>query len=239
MSQSISVLIAGHQGKMGAFAQKILSESSDFTLVPGASSTEMMLNHVKEYQPDVVLDLTHAKVINEHLGLFLKHNIRSVIGASGLTEANIQKAQETCEQQALGMFIVPNFSIGMMLMQHCAELIAPLMPHVEIIETHHQRKIDAPSGTALDTAKRIDQWVKPNKKSSGYHGFNTPIHSLRMPHAQANQDIIFSQPGESLTLSHHCLEQQAYASGIQLAIKHVMTLKRCQVGLSSCLIKNK
>ena len=134
-----------------------------------------MLNHVKEYQPDVVLDLTHAKVINEHLELFLKHNIRSVIGASGLTEANIQKAQETCEQQALGMFIVPNFSIGMMLMQHCAELIAPLMPHVEIIETHHQRKIDhRPQGPLLIQPNALIN-VKPNKQSSGYHGFNTPI----------------------------------------------------------------
>ncbi|MGC6404019.1 MAG: 4-hydroxy-tetrahydrodipicolinate reductase [Candidatus Comchoanobacterales bacterium] len=236
---TIRVLIAGYRGKMGQTAQDALCNDPDFEIVPGAQSTDQLQKNIHTYQPDVVLDLTTAKVVQTHVQLYLDLNVKSVIGASGLSQTMIKQCQQQCIRQSLGMFIVPNFSLGMALMQQCAEIIAQHMPHAEIIETHHTQKIDSPSGTALDTARLIDDQMAaphhPHHQSRGDQTFKTPIHALRLPHAMANQDVIFSQPGESLTLSHQCLDRHAYHQGIRKAIRYCINLSQCDIGLQACL----
>jgi 4-hydroxy-tetrahydrodipicolinate reductase len=170
-----------------------------------------------------------------------------VVGTSGLSPADVDKLETACKAKGLGGIVAPNFAIGAVVMMHLAEIAAPMFDGVEVIEMHHAAKLDAPSGTALSTAKRLAarrgnkpfSYTKPEKVTlegtrGGEEG-NVAVHSVRLPGFVADQEIIFGLPGQTLTITHRTTSREAYVPGVLLAIRRVVTEPRFYRGLDQLL----
>ena len=165
-----------------------------------------------------------------------------------LFSEEIHTLQQACEQKQLGGIIVPNFSIGAILMMRFAAEAAKFLPEAEIIETHHQQKLDAPSGTAMKTAEMIaaarqnakqDLLLKelvPGARGGSHHNVN--IHSLRLPGVLARQQVIFGNLGETLSITHDSIDRACFMPGIILACQQVQTINNLYYGLEHFLENN-
>ena len=165
---------------------------------------------------------------------------------TGISEANLEAIRELCEKHNTPGMYVPNFAIGAVLMMHFAEIAAKWLPDAEIIEFHHDRKEDAPSGTAMLTAEKIGNarvssptpLPKPLLKAEGARGGlvkEVPVHSVRLPGLLAHQEVIFGGPGETLTIRHDSLDRASFMQGVKLCAKSVRNLKGLTVGLDKIL----
>jgi 4-hydroxy-tetrahydrodipicolinate reductase len=152
--------------------------------------------------------------------------VHSVIGTTGLTDAQLGELGELAAQSNANCFIAPNFAIGAVLMMEASKLIAPHMPDCEIIELHHDQKLDAPSGTAKRTAGLIAE--------AGGRA-DVPIHSVRLPGLVAHQEVIFGGLGETLTVRHDSLARESFMPGVLLAVRRVRELDGLVVGLENLL----
>lgn len=241
----ISVLINGAGGRMGQEAVKAVNADCGLNLVAMGSRQDNLAKLIEQHQPQVVVDLTTAECVLENTKTIIEHNVHPVIGASGLTAEQLQSLQATCEQKQLGGLIVPNFSIGAVLMMQLASKAAPYFSRVEIIEQHHDKKLDAPSGTAVKTAELIKahRAAKPdplNEKElhAGARGADfdgIPIHSVRLPGLVAKQQVIYGGVGETLTIEHNSIHRESFMPGLVLACKKVSDLKALHYGLDVVL----
>jgi len=212
-------------------------------LVPFSSNLVSLL---ESYHPDVVVDFTNAEVSMAAARITLNSKINMVIGTTGLSEENLAEIEQLCQSNKVGAVVAPNFSLGAALLMHLSNTAAKFFDHAEIIEMHHEKKIDAPSGTAIATAKAM---VKAHGKSFIYPRAelesvsNTrggqidgiAIHSVRMPGFMAAQEVIFSQPGETLHLRHEAISRECYLPGVVLAIREVVKQKELIFGLHTLL----
>ena len=192
-----------------------------------------------------VIDLTRADCVYANSMKIIDAGAHPIIGASGLTPAQRQSLRLRCDTLKLGGLIVPNFSISMVLMIRFAAEAARLLPDVEIVEAHHQHKLDSPSGTALNTADQIaaarEIYPKPNHgtqilecaRGAEYNGIR--IHSIRLPGILAQQQVIFGSSGETLTLTHNTLDRNAFMPGLLLACQKVSSLDTLYNGLEHIL----
>lgn len=234
---TITVLVNGAFGKMGSLACTALEQDSRFTLSGKAGRVDTLSSQIQQCRPQVVVDLTRADVAYENARTIIEMGVRPVIGTSGLTPAQIKTLMSQCEQQRLGGLIVPNFSIGVLLMIHFAKKAARFLESVEIIEMHHAQKFDAPSGTALKTATEIarERLKKPDEgellPARGELVEGVPIHSLRLPGILAKQSVIFGALGETLTITHECIDRQSFMPGLLLACEQVLSLNALKYGL--------
>ena len=175
---------------------------------------------------DVVVDCTvYPATIDVTRGA-IDLGVSPVIGATGWTDEDVVVLADDCDEQGVGAMLVPNFSVGAVLMMKLAAEAARVMPHVEIIEMHHQTKRDAPSGTAKLTAKRIAESGGPK---------NVPIHSVRLPGYVAHQEVLFGGDGETLTIRHDSLSRDSFGPGIVLAVRNVRQQSGLTIGLESLL----
>src|SRR5699024_1872884 len=170
----------------------------------------------KQVNADVFIDLTSPEVGFKHTLLALKNNIRPVVGTSGFTDEQLEELTNLAKEKQLGCIIAPNFAIGAILMMKFAKMAAAYFPDVEIIEKHHDQKLDATSGTAVKTAAMIKE-VRESKEQghpderetlTGARGASVDgihIHSLRLPGLVARQEIMFGGPGQTLTINHDSL----------------------------------
>lgn len=215
------VLLAGASGRMGRVVLAGLRSADDIevvgTLVRGSDAPAVL----GLAQPDVLLDFTHADVSRELGPLAAERGISPVIGTSGLRPADIDALRKACWRARVGGLLVPNFSIGAVLQMRAAEAASRHLPPIAVRERHHPGKRDAPSGTALATAARLDAIT----------GGEVPIASERQEGVVAEQDVVFEQPGERLTLSHVVTDRLAYLPGILLAIRSVRGLEGLHEGL--------
>lgn len=263
----IRVAIGGPRGKMGQEAVHtvmnnenmelvavldhkdigdLLSESPNFPAsyeVPVFLNLESLIVTIK---PDVFLDLTTPHQVFEHTMLCLQNNVRPVIGTTGFTDEQLQQCTKLAEVNKLGCIVAPNFAIGAVLMMKFASLAAAYFPDVEIIEMHHDQKLDAPSGTAYKTAQMIAE-VRPSHKQghpneketlegargASYDGI--PIHSVRLPGLIAHQQILFGGEGQLFTLRHDSYNRQSFMSGVTFSINQVMEIKELVYGLENIL----
>lgn len=223
-----TILINGAFGRMGQLACAILEQRSEFALIAKAGRSDDLDQTLKIYQPDIVLDLTCADCIWKNTQILMRHGAFFIIGTSGLKKEQIDALTQQSIEKKLGGLIIPNFSIGAVLQMRCAEQIARYFPKAEIIEAHHEKKLDAPSGTALATAVRIDSVRSPST-------CKTPIHSVRLPGLVAKQEIIFGAEAETLSIVHNVLSRDAYMPGLILACQKVTTFNRIYYGLEFCL----
>lgn len=242
----IKVLVNGAFGRMGQMTVKTITANSDFELVGQTAKDYNLQQAIKDSGAEVVVDFTHPTSVYDNTLAIIETNAHPVIGTTGLTTDQIQKLQERCAHLKLGGIISPNFSLGAVLMMKYAREIVRYMPHVEIIEMHHDDKIDSPSGTALRSAEILGESVKiinqptkdsrntiPGARGATHHG--VPIHAIRLPGLLAHQQIIFGSTGETLSLRHDSIDRQCFMPGVLLACKKVMRLDRLVYGLEEIL----
>lgn len=242
---SIRVIVNGAQGKMGSLACNTLENHSEFTLVGQLSRNDNLEEAIKEAQADVVVDLTRADCVYENSLSIIQAGARPVIGSSGLIPSQIDELIKQCTAKNLGGIIAPNFSIGAVLMMIFAKKASEYFPEVEIIESHHQQKLDAPSGTALKTASMIASARKALKKelelkelipgSRGGYCEQINIHSIRLPGILARQEVLFGSQGETLSITHNSIDRNCFMPGVILACQKVIHLTELVYGLEYIL----
>lgn len=239
------VIINGAQGKMGAMACKTMSEHPEFELVARLGRDDNLQQTIINSHAQIVIDLTRADSVYENTLTIINSGAHPVIGTSGLLSDQIAILTDLCKKQHLGGIIVPNFSIGALLMMRFAAEAARFMPEVEIIEAHHQQKLDAPSGTAIKTAEMISaaRCLEKNKlnlkesiphaRGATHHDVN--IHSLRLPGILARQQVIFGNTGETFSITHDSLDRSSFMPGLILACQRVSQLKTLCYGMEDLL----
>ena len=213
------VLVVGIDGRMGRFARSWLGEHApDLIVGEGARRGDDLTEIIRDQRPAVGLDLTVAGSGARHAATFLEAGVPVVIGTSGVTLEEEAGLHEMALASRVAALVVPNFSLGVLLQQRMAELAAPHMPGVEIIEEHHPGKRDAPSGTAIDTRHRIT-------RASGAGERDVPIHSVRLEGLHSNQDVVFGGPGETLRISHRTHGLEAFGPGLIASLRYVFEAK--------------
>jgi 4-hydroxy-tetrahydrodipicolinate reductase len=220
------VLVAGAAGRMGQAVCEAVEEARDLTLAAKADpALGVELAELLD-QAEVVVDFTTPAVALANLQACLAAGVHVVIGTTGF---DLDAAREAAESAAGGAncFVAPNFAIGAVLLMEAAQRIAAHMPECEIIELHHDRKVDAPSGTAKRTAELI--------RAAGGR-VHEPIHSIRLPGLVAHQEVIFGGEGQTLSLRHDSIDRRSFMPGVLLAVRRVSTLPaRFTVGLERLL----
>ena len=168
---------------------------------------------------EAMIDFTAPDVVVEHITAALQAGVACVVGTSGW---NTDDVAQKAEAAGLAVFYAPNFAIGAVLMMRFAAEAAKHIPRAEIVELHHETKVDAPSGTAKATAEAM--------------GGNVPIHSVRLPGIVAHQEVLLSQRGELLTIRHDAFSREAYVPGVLLALERLQDLgPGLTIGLESLL----
>lgn len=248
----IKIIVAGAFGKMGEEVCKLIEREEQFQLVAiidrrGRSREEVptfthFTEAIKTISADVLIDFTNPQAVFETITSCIEYGVRPVVGTTGLTTQDIEKLRKLCEDKKIGAVIAPNFAIGAILMMRFAQLAAKHMQHVEIIEFHHDQKLDAPSGTAVKTAELIaehraqlvqgnpnEQELISGARGGDYAGFR--IHSVRLPGFVAHQEVIFGDEGQVLTIRHDSLQRSSFMPGVRLAVQQVMKLDQLIYGL--------
>lgn len=261
----IKVMVSGACGRMGQAVLKAVIEDSELELVGavdlagGADAGELVglgkngvivgtdLEAVIDASsPEVMVDFTRPDVVYANAVEAIKKGVSPVIGTTGLSDEEKAELAELSKANNTPVFIAPNFAIGAVLMMLMARQAAKYMPEVEIIELHHDKKLDAPSGTALQTAAMISEVRKAHvqgnpeetEKVAGARGADVDgmrIHSVRLPSYVAHQEVIFGGLGQTLTIRHDSLNRESFMPGVCLACKKVRNLEGLVIGLDKIM----
>jgi 4-hydroxy-tetrahydrodipicolinate reductase len=220
----IRVAVSGAAGNMGAAVCAAVDGANDMELVARADpELGLTLDQAIEQQaPDVVVDFTTPAVVFDNVMLCLGRGVHVVVGTTGLEAEQLAKIERRARDGEANCFIAPNFAIGAILMMEAAKLAAPHMQSVEIVELHHDRKLDAPSGTSKRTAELIGEAGGRSE---------APIHSVRLPGLVAHQEVIFGGAGETLTIRHDSISRESFMPGVLLAVRKVGEIDGLVVGL--------
>lgn len=263
---TINIILAGPRGRMGSEAITMIERTEDFKLVAcidykhgGKKLKEIDSNFQSDVpvfaeanecfqaiKADVFVDLTVPETGYIHTKAAIEHHIRPVVGTTGFTSEQISELTQLSQDHKTGGIIAPNFAIGAVLMMQFSKMAAKYFNNVEIIEKHHDNKLDAPSGTAVKTAELIREVRKskrqghPDEKETlqGARGAEIDgmrIHSVRLPGLVAHQEVIFGGAGQTLTIKHDSLNRESFMDGIKYSIEQVMDLKQLVYGLENIL----
>ncbi|MBP2056907.1 4-hydroxy-tetrahydrodipicolinate reductase [Lactobacillus colini] len=255
------VLIAGFTGAMGQKVIKLVNSLDDFEIVGGLSpeikyepkeyglSNEVKLFNQRDAIPDqfadIWIDFTTPSAVYENVKYALTHHIAPIVGTTGLTDRQEDELSLISKKEKIGGLIAPNFGMSAVLLMKFAKEAAKYFPDVEIIEMHHADKKDAPSGTALATAKMIAQNRPPhqsapdevetlsNVRGGDYQGIK--IHSIRLPGYVAHEQVMFGGTGEALTLRQDSFDRQSFMNGVKVALEKIDTLHELVIGLENIL----
>ena len=224
-----------------------LGSEPDLEYVGGVSRGDDLAAFLHSKRPRAFVDFTRPADALHNALAAVAAGAAPIVGTTGIPPDGIDKLETACRDKGVGGIVAPNFAIGAVLMMHVADLAAPHFDAVEVIEKHHATKLDAPSGTALSTARRLAgarkerpfAYRKPEKETlSGTRGGeegNVAIHSVRLPGLVADQEIIFGLPGQTLSIIHRTTSREAYVPGVLLAIRRVTAEPRFYRGLDQLL----
>ena len=227
------VHVHGARGRMGSAACEAIDADPDLELCGRSGRGDDLKNCLQQTQPEVVVEFTVPQAVETNLRLILGHGAHVVSGTTGLPPSAANGLGELAESLGLGCLLAPNFCLGVILMQRFARSAARWFDDVEIVEMHHQNKLDAPSGTSLHTAQLIREAAgrplnqghpREHESLAGARGASCgdiPIHSIRLPGLLAHQEILFAAAGQVLSIRHDCLDRQAFMPGILLAIRRI------------------
>jgi 4-hydroxy-tetrahydrodipicolinate reductase len=262
----IKIIIAGPRGRMGSEAVKMVDNTDHFQLVAVVDHKNDGLNLsaidgfngisapiysnlekcLQDNPADVLIDLTTPEVGMYHAKTALSYGVRPVVGTTGFTKEQLEELNQICKDKDLGCIIAPNFAIGAILMMKFSQMAAKYFKDIEIIELHHDQKLDAPSGTAVKTAQMISE-VRSEKNQGhplekethqGARGANIEgmrIHSVRLPGLIAHQQVMFGADGQSLTIRHDSYNRASFMSGVKVAVESVMKVNLFIYGLENIL----
>ncbi len=259
----IRVVVRGASGRMGREVINALCHEpetqvagavelqvpEEYLSLPDGSGTVPFssdLAHIlSTCQPDVLVDFTTAKAVMPAVRIAAEQGVNLVIGTTGLTSDALSEIDELSKAHQVGAVVAPNFTVGAVLMIHLAKVAARYLDYAEIIELHHHQKVDAPSGTAISTARAMAQARgKPFQRppgegkiaaSRGEHVEGVTIHSVRLPGLMAHQEVILGGSGQTLRIRHDTINRECYIPGIMLAIKEVINHKGLVYGLDTLL----
>ena len=258
----LRVAVYGALGKMGQEVVKALCHepgmeivgavdlkaASDFLYLPDGSGTVPLAKElntiITSAKPEVIVDFTNAKAAMPMVKQVTENKINLVIGSTGFSAEDIKEIERLAKANQVGVVIAPNFALGAVLMMHLAKIAGKHLDFAEIIELHHERKLDAPSGTALSTAKAMaEARGKPFSEagsakpmpSRGKDVKGIKIHSVRLPGLLAHQEVLLGAAGQTLSIRHDTTSRECYMPGVMLAVKEVAKRKGLTYRLDALL----
>jgi 4-hydroxy-tetrahydrodipicolinate reductase len=272
--QVIKIAIAGINGRMGRVSVQAIANAPDLQIVGafgkegahyvgkslsglvGASipnKADILVSNgfsdcLAHCSPDVLLDFTEAKSSFNYGLAAIAKKVRPILGTSGIPVEHLEKLREAASREKIGALVVPNFSIGAVFMMSVARQAANFFDNVEIVETHKLGKKDAPSGTAMHTAREIQKSgktfnespIKETELVAGARGATMPngvhVHSIRLPGVLSLQEVMFGSDGELLTIRHDSFNTNCFARGILLSIRSVVKLNTLEIGLEKSML---
>lgn len=262
----VRIGIVGAGGRMGAEACRAVAATDDLELVaavdpgatgrtlaevahldgpPGAVVVADHLDALTDASVEVAVEFTGPASVGDNLLWLLEHDIHAVVGATGISDGQLERARELATTSRANALVVPNFAIGAVLLMRFAAEAARHLPHVEVVELHHDGKVDAPSGTALRTAEVIAEARErvpaiplgddrhPGARGADHAGVR--VHSVRLPGLVAHQEVLFGGQGQTLTLRHDSIDRSSFMPGVLLACRSVAELDGLAVGLDAVL----
>ena len=252
----MNVLINGYLGKMGQAVVKAINDSDKFNLVccvdinsetSGANFSK--LSEVREEiirDTHCVIDFSNASGFVEAAEFFLSNGIPFVSGSTGYSQENLDDIKHLSDEKKVGAALCSNFSTGAILMSHIGSIAAKFYEYAELIESHHENKADAPSGTSISIAdsiskgnpdrfKKVDSKINKISNTRGGHGAGVNIHSVRLPGVIAKHELIFGAKGENLTIIHNSSDRESFMPGVLLAAEYVIKNNDFIMGLENIL----
>lgn len=255
----IKVVVQGALGRMGQEVIRALCQdeatvavgavdlkvTNDELALPDGSGSIPLSANLKQIltncQPDVLVDFTVAQATMPAVRTAVKYGVNLVVGTTGLINEEIEEIDELAKAHQIGAMVAPNFALGAALMTHLAKIAARHFDYAEIIELHHEKKVDSPSGTAIAAAKAMLEargrpFIKPpssDKRGTQMDGIT--IHSVRLPGFLAKHDIIFGGPGQTLRIEHNTINRECFMPGVIMAVKRVVGHRGLIYGLDSLL----
>lgn len=240
---AVRVGVLGAHGRMGSEVCRAVDAAADMEVVARVDAGDS-LQALVDAGVEVVVDFTNPDVVMDNLRFCVDHGIHAVVGTSGFDNERLKTLEEWLAPGSVGVLIAPNFAIGAVLSMRFAELAAKYYDSAEVIELHHPRKLDAPSGTAAHTARLISQAraaagvpAMPDataQEAPGARGTlvgDVRVHSLRIAGMIAHQEVVFGTEGETLTLRHDSLDRTSFMPGVLLAVRTVSERPGLSVGL--------
>ncbi len=275
--KTIPVLVSGALGRMGSEVVNSVLNSPDCELVAAIDTNKknngenisQLLNlkssqvfvsndlegslcsisqdYRNEDLKPVLVDFTHPDSVFENTRSAIAYGISPVVGTTGLSSSQIKELSIFAQKADVGCAIVPNFSVGMVLLQQAVSVAAKFYDNIELIEMHHNQKADSPSGTCIKTAEMIEEYtkqynvglVKESESLKGVRGgvrdSGLNIHSIRLPGLLAHQVVIMGSPGETYTIRHDTIDRKAYMPGVLQAIRKIGNFNSLVYGLEKLI----
>jgi 4-hydroxy-tetrahydrodipicolinate reductase len=244
----IPVAVLGAKGRMGSAACDAVNEADDLQLVASVDVGDS-LSVLADAGAQVAVDFTHPDAVMGNIEWCVSHGVHVVVGTTGFDDARLDQVRGWLDSApSVGVAVVPNFGIGAVLMMAFAEKASRYYESAEIIELHHPRKADAPSGTSQHTARRIAAartaaglGEMPDATSSGIEGARgasvdgVPVHAVRLSGLVAHQEVLFGGHGETLTIRHDSLDRASFMPGVLLAVREIESRPGLTIGLDSFL----
>jgi 4-hydroxy-tetrahydrodipicolinate reductase len=259
----VRIAVVGAGGRMGSEVCRAVAGADDLDLVaavdPSRAGDALRdvagidsdltvaadLDALLEADVEVAVEFTGPSSVGTNLRWLLEHDVHAVVGATGIGDDDLAACRELAAEGAANVLVAPNFAIGAVLLMRFAAEAAEHLPHVEIIERHHDAKVDAPSGTALRTAEliagarsEVPDTPAGDDRHPGARGAthaDVRVHAVRLPGVVADQDVIFGGLGQTLTISHRSLDRTSFMPGVLLACREVAGLDGMVVGLEHVL----
>jgi 4-hydroxy-tetrahydrodipicolinate reductase len=252
----IRVGVLGAAGRMGAQVCRAVAVADDLELV-GAIDPDnagldaegvrvsASLESLADAGAEVAVDFTHPSSVMPNTRWCLRNAIHAVVGTTGLTPADLVELRELADASDANCFVAPNFALGAVLLMRFAAEAARFFDAAEVIELHHDGKVDAPSGTAISTARaigaaRAGEWVAPEAlgDSGGARGADIDgvhVHAVRLPGLVAHQEVLFGGPGQVLSIRHDAMDRSAFMPGVLMAVRAIGGRPGLTVGLDALL----
>ena len=258
----ISVVVHGATGRMGAETVRAVAAADDVTLVGATCHTHRgdalptpagevplstdLASMLDATQPQVMVEFTHSEACMEAAPLAASRGVHMVLGASGLNADQLQTLDTMSREHGIGVIVAPNFALGAVVLKKLAEQAAAFFDYVDVVEAHHEMKIDAPSGFALAIARglrdsrgsdfqRNETTVHHLPETRGGDVSGVGLHSLRLPGRSAHHEVIFGAAGQTLSIRHDTLGRDCYMPGVLRCIREVVQRPGLTVGLEAVL----
>ena len=244
----VNVGVLGARGRMGTEVVRAVNEAEDLELVAMVDEGDWLFN-VADAGAQVVVDFTRPDVVMDNIRFCIDQNIHCVVGTTGFDEARLATVAEwLAPKPDVGVVIAPNFGIGAVLLMKFAQEAARFFPSVEVVELHHPNKVDAPSGTAVRTARLVaaarraaglpaspDATTDSLPGARGADVEGVQVHAVRLTGLVAHQEVLMGAAGETLTLRHDSYDRASFMPGVLLAVREIGRRPGLTVGIDGFL----
>ena len=225
----VRVMVVGATGRVGSCVVRGVVEANDLELAGAVDLDDNLAASIEEHKPDVAVDFTVPDAVSHNVSVLLRAGINAVVGTTGISHEELSKLDGLAREHSVACLVAPNFALGAVLMMRFAEEAAKHYKWVEVVERHHESKLDAPTGTSQTTAERIaaarvevPEPIAETESAPGARGGRVegiPVHSMRLPGSLAHQEVWFGGPGETLVLRHDTLNREVFVPGVLLAVR--------------------